>query len=100
MTARAAERIAPWRWNFDIAPTVSWSCASPAAGPAAGNVALDVRWRALDPSGGQVAAARVLRLSEPAGPGADATAAAVSRALGTLSRDIARELRTTEGWLP
>lgn len=68
-------------------------------GPAAGNVALDVRWRALDPSGRQVAV-RVLRLSEPAGPGADATAAAMSRALGTLSRDIARELRTTGGWLP
>lgn len=68
-------------------------------GPAGGNVALDVRWRALDPSGGQVAV-RVLHLSEPAGPSADATAAAMSRALGTLSRDIARELRTTDGWLP
>jgi uncharacterized lipoprotein YmbA len=68
-------------------------------GPAGGNVALNVRWRALDPSGRQVAV-RVLRLSEPAGPGADATAAAMSRALGTLSRDIARKLRTTEGWLP
>ena len=68
-------------------------------GPAGGNVALDVRWRALDPSGGQVAV-RVLCLSEPAGPGAGATAAAMSRALGTLSRDIAQQLRMREGWLP
>jgi uncharacterized protein len=67
-------------------------------GPAGGNVALEVRWRALDPSGGQ-AAVRVLRLSEPAGPGADATAAAMSRALGVLSHDIARELKATEGGL-
>jgi hypothetical protein len=67
-------------------------------GPAGGNVALDARWRVLDPSGRQVAA-RVVRLTEPAGPGADATAAAMSRALGTLSRDIARELKATEGWL-
>jgi uncharacterized protein len=68
-------------------------------GPAGGNVALDVRWRIIDPSGREVAV-RVLRLSEPAGPGAGTTAVAMSRALGTLSRDIAQQLRETEGWLP
>jgi uncharacterized lipoprotein YmbA len=62
-------------------------------GPAGGTVALDARWRILDRSGSEVAA-RVARLSEPAGPGT--TAAAVSRALGALSRDIARELGTIE----
>lgn len=68
------------------------------AGPAGGNVALDARWRVIDPLGREVAV-RVLRLSEPAGPDAGATASAMSRTLGTLSRDIARELRATEGWL-
>jgi len=62
-------------------------------------VALDARWRVLDPSGRQIAVG-VLRLNEPAGPGAGATAAAMSRALGRLSRDIARVLPTTEGGLP
>ena len=58
-------------------------------GPAGGDVTLDTRWRILDQSGSEVAA-RVSRLSEPAGPGT--TAAAMSRALGALSRDIARQL--------
>jgi uncharacterized lipoprotein YmbA len=58
-------------------------------GPAGGDVALDARWRILDPSGREVVA-RVSRLSEPAGP--ETAAAAMSRALGALSRDIAREL--------
>jgi uncharacterized lipoprotein YmbA len=62
-------------------------------GPAGGNVALDARWRVLDRSGSEVAA-RVSRLSEPAGTGT--TAAAMSRALGVLSHDIARELKATE----
>jgi uncharacterized protein len=62
-------------------------------GPAGGSVALDARWRVLDRSGSEVAA-RVLRLSEPAGTGT--TAAAMSQALGVLSHDIARELKATE----
>jgi hypothetical protein len=62
-------------------------------GPAGGSVALDARWRVLDRSGSEVAA-RVSRLSEPAGTGT--TAAAMSRALGVLSHDIARELKATE----
>jgi uncharacterized lipoprotein YmbA len=62
-------------------------------GPAGGSVALDARWRVLDRSGSEIAA-RVSRLSEPAGTGT--TAAAMSRALGVLSHDIARELKATE----
>jgi uncharacterized lipoprotein YmbA len=62
-------------------------------GPPGGNVTLDTRWRILDQSGTEVAA-RVSRLSEPAGPGT--TAAAMSRALGALSRDIARQLGAIE----
>jgi uncharacterized lipoprotein YmbA len=62
-------------------------------GPAGGSVALDARWRVLDRSGSEVAA-RVSRLSEPAGTGT--TAAAMSRALGVLSHDIARELKAAE----
>jgi uncharacterized lipoprotein YmbA len=62
-------------------------------GPAGGTVALDARWRILDRSGSEVAE-RVSRLSEPAGSGT--TAAAMSRALGALSRDIARELGAIE----
>jgi uncharacterized protein len=65
-------------------------------GPAGGTLALDARWRVLDGSGSEVAAS-ISRLREPAGAGG--TAAAVSRALGILSRDIARELSATErGW--
>ena len=62
-------------------------------GPAGGDVALDARWRILDPSGREVVA-RVARLSEPAGTGT--AAVAMSRVLGTLSHDIARELKATE----
>jgi uncharacterized lipoprotein YmbA len=63
-------------------------------GPADGSVALDARWRVLDRSGRKVVA-RLSRLREPAGAGT--TAAAVSRALGALSRDIAREIRADGG---
>jgi uncharacterized lipoprotein YmbA len=66
-------------------------------GPAGGNVTLDARWRLLDAAGKQVVA-RAVHLSEPAGPSAATTASAMSRAIGTLSRDIADELRATEGW--
>jgi hypothetical protein len=66
-------------------------------GPAGGSVALDARWRVLDRSGSEIAA-RVSRLSEPAGSGT--TAAAMSRALGALSHDIARDLRATARGLP
>ncbi len=62
-------------------------------GPDGGSVALDARWRVLDRAGIEVAA-RVSHLSEPAGAGT--SAAAMSRALGALSYDIARELRATE----
>ena len=66
----------------------------PMDGPAGGSVALDARWRVLDRFGSEVAV-RVSRLSEPAGTGT--AAAAMSRALGVLSHDIARELKATEG---
>jgi len=62
-------------------------------GPAGGDVTLDTRWRILDQSGTEVAG-RVSRLSEPAGSGT--AAAAMSRALGALSRDIARQLGAIE----
>jgi uncharacterized lipoprotein YmbA len=62
-------------------------------GPAGGSVALDARWRVLDRSGSEVVA-RVSRLSEPAGTGT--AAAAMSRALGVLTHDIARVLKATE----
>jgi uncharacterized lipoprotein YmbA len=68
-------------------------------GRAGGSVTLDARWRLLDARGKQVGA-RVVNLSEPAGPSAATTASAMSRAIGTLSRDIADELRATEGWRP
>jgi uncharacterized protein len=66
-------------------------------GPAGGILALDARWRVLDRSGSEVAAS-ISRLREPAGAGG--TAAAVSRALAALSRDIARELTATERGRP
>ena len=66
-------------------------------GPAGGNVTLDARWRVLDASGKQIAA-HAVHLSEAAGRGAATTASAMSRALGTLSRDIADWVRATEGW--
>jgi uncharacterized lipoprotein YmbA len=68
-------------------------------GRAGGDVTLDARWRALDPSGRQVIA-RTVHLREPAGQNAATIASAMSRALGTLSRDIADEMRATEGWRP
>ncbi len=88
----------PWRRTEEIRHQVILEVVQ-MDGPAGGNVALDARWRVLDASGREVAV-RALRLSEPTGPGAGTTASAMSRALGTLSRDIARELRATAGWLP
>jgi len=66
-------------------------------GPADGSIALDARWRVLDRSGRELAV-RVSRLREPGTAGT--TAAAMSRALGALSRDIAREIEATEGGRP
>lgn len=82
----------PWRSTEDIRYQVVLDIGQ-MDGPAGGSVALDARWRVLDRSGSEVAA-RVSRLSEPAG--ADTAAAAMSRALGALSHDIARELKATE----
>jgi len=81
----------PWRSTEDIRYQVVLDIGQ-MDGPAGGSVALDVRWRVLDRSGSEVAA-RVSRLSEPAGAGT--SAAAMSRALGALSQDIARQLRAT-----
>jgi len=86
----------PWRSTEDIRYQVVLDIGQ-MDGPAGGSVALDVRWRVLDRSGSEVAA-RVSRLSEPAG--ADTAAAAMSRALGALSHDIARQLRATLRGLP
>lgn len=82
----------PWRSTEDIRYQVVLDIGQ-MDGPAGGRVALDARWRVLDRSGSEVAA-RASRLSEPAGTGT--TAAAISRALGVLSHDIARELKATE----
>ena len=86
----------PWRSTEEIRYRVILDIGQ-MDGPAGGSIALDARWRVLDRSGNEVAA-RVSHLSEPAGAGT--TAAAISRALGALSRDIARELTATERGLP
>ena len=88
--------VFPWRSTEKVRYQIVLEVAQ-MDGPAAGNVTLDARWRILDASGKQVAA-RALHLSEPAGPGAGTTASAMSRALGTLSRDIADTLRAIDGW--
>jgi uncharacterized protein len=62
-------------------------------GPAAGDTALEARWRILDAASGKEAAAKTTRLAEPAGgAGYSLIASAMSRALGVLSRDIAQTL--------
>lgn len=81
----------PWRSTEEIGYQIVLDIGQ-MDGPAGGSVALDARWRVLDRSGSEVAA-HVSRLSEPAGTGT--TAAAVSRALGALSHEIAQKLRTT-----
>lgn len=86
----------PWRSTEEIAYQVVLDIAQ-MDGPARGSIALDARWRVLDRSGSQVAA-HVSRLSEPAGAGT--TAAAMSRVLGALSHDIARQLSATARRLP
>ena len=88
--------VFPWRSTEKIHYQIVLEVAQ-MDGPAGGPVTLDARWRVLDASGKQVAA-RAVHLSETAGPGAGTTASAMSRALGTLSRDIADTLRTLEGW--
>jgi uncharacterized lipoprotein YmbA len=80
--------VFPWRSTEKIQYQVVVDVAQ-MDGPAGGSITLDARWRVLDPSGSDVAA-RVSRVTEPAGTGT--AAAAVSRALGALSREIAREL--------
>jgi len=88
--------VFPWRSTEKIRYQIVVEVAQ-MDGPAGGNVTLDARWRVLDASGKQIAA-RAVHLSEPAGGGAATTASAMSRALGTLSRDIADWVRATEGW--
>jgi uncharacterized protein len=62
-------------------------------GPAAGDTALEARWRVLDAASGKEVAAKTTRLAEPAGgPGYTMAVSAMSRALGALSRDIAQTL--------
>jgi uncharacterized lipoprotein YmbA len=62
-------------------------------GPAAGETALEARWRILDGASGKDVASKTTRLAEPAGgPGYAMTVSAMSRALGALSRDIAQAL--------
>ena len=86
----------PWRSTDDIRYQIVLDIGQ-MDGPAGGSVALDARWRVLDRSGSEIAA-RISRLSEPARGGT--TAAAMSRALGALSHDIARDLRATARELP
>ena len=90
--------VFPWRSSEKIRYQILLEVAQ-MDGPAGGTVTLDARWRLLDAGGKQIVA-RVVHLSEPAGPSAATTASAMSRAIGTLSRDIADELRATEGWRP
>jgi uncharacterized lipoprotein YmbA len=62
-------------------------------GPAAGDTALEARWRVLDLGSGKEVAAKTTRLAEPTGgPGYTLTVSSMSRALGVLSRDIAQTL--------
>ena len=62
-------------------------------GPAGGDTALEARWRILDGITAKEVAAKTTRLSEPAGgAGYPLTVSAMSRALNTLSRDIAQTL--------
>lgn len=62
-------------------------------GPTAGDTSLEARWRVLDATTGKELAAKTTRLAEPAGgPGYSMTVSAMSRALATLSRDIAQTL--------
>ena len=62
-------------------------------GPAAGDTALEARWRVIDAASGKEVAAKTTRLTEPAGgPGYTMAVSAMSRALGALSRDIAQTL--------
>lgn len=85
--------VFPWRSTEKVRYQVVVEVAQ-MDGPPGGSLALDARWRVLDRSGNEIVG-RVLRLGEPTGAGT--TAAAMSRALGTLSRDIARELGATDG---
>jgi len=86
----------PWRSTEDVAYQVVLDVGQ-MDGPAGGRIALDARWRVLDRSGSEVAT-HVSRLSEPVGAGT--TAAAMSRALGALSHDIAGQLSATARSLP
>lgn len=62
-------------------------------GPAAGDTALEARWRVLDAASGKEVAAKTTRLAEPTGgPGYTLTVSSMSRALSALSRDIAQTL--------
>lgn len=86
----------PWRGTEEIRYQVILDIVQ-MDGPAGGSVALEARWRVLD-AAGREAAARVSRLSEEAGDGSTATA--ISRALGALSYEIARELKGAATALP
>jgi uncharacterized lipoprotein YmbA len=62
-------------------------------GPAAGDTALEARWRVIDAASGKEVAAKTTRRTEPAsGPGYTMAVSAMSRALEALSREIAQTL--------
>ena len=62
-------------------------------GPAGGDTALEARWRILDGVTAKEVGAKTTRLAEsPGGSGYPLTVSAMSRALNTLSREIAQTL--------
>jgi uncharacterized lipoprotein YmbA len=62
-------------------------------GPAAGDTALEARWRVIDAASGKEVAAKTTRRTEPAsGAGYTMAVSAMSRALEALSREIAQTL--------
>jgi uncharacterized lipoprotein YmbA len=87
----------PWRGADTVEYQVLLDVTQLDGAPGDG-VVLDARWRVLDASRRELALG-TLRAHEPAeGPGPGALPPAMSRALGTLSRAIAEDLRALGGW--
>ncbi len=90
------ERIVTFPWRGVVARTLQYQVVVAVLrfdGRPGGKVTLDTRWRILGRDGDELAFARSTMIEAAAGPGYEPMIAAMTRALGTLGREIAAEIR-------
>jgi hypothetical protein len=90
------ERIVTFPWQGAVARTLQYQVVVAVLrfdGRPGGDVTLDTRWRILGRAGDELAFGRSTITEAAGGPGYPPMIAAMARALGTLGREIAVEIR-------